>query len=346
MGLCFRSKAALAAENLFLRKQLALYEERQVRPRRATDAVRFVMSTLGALFDWSTALRVVKPDTFVRWHRRGFRLFWRWKSRPRGRPKLPRNLRDLVRQMGSQNPIWGEERIADELLLKLGLRVSPRTIGKYLSRDNGPRRTPDPKHRWTTFVRNHATAIVACDFFVVVTAAFRILYVFVMMDLETRTIVHLNVTAHPTTDWTVQQFREGLPGDHTYKYVIHDRDRIYSKEVDDGLKALGVEVLRTPVRAPRANAFCERIVRTIRRECLDFLIPLSEPHLKHVLREWVTHYNHGRPHKSLGPGIPAPLVPVMKPSPDRHLIPGVCRFMPDPVLSGLHHEYSFEQSAA
>lgn len=202
--LCFRSRAALVAENLFLRKQLALYEERKVRPRRATDAIRFVMSALGDLFDWHTALRVVKPDTLVRWHRKGFRLFWRWKSRPRGRPKLPGNVRDLIRQMGSENPTWGEERIADELLLKLGLRVSPRTIGKYLSNRNGPRRTPDPKHRWTTFVHNHASSIVACDFFVVVTAAFRVLYVFVVIELKTRRIVHHNVTDHPTAEWAMQ----------------------------------------------------------------------------------------------------------------------------------------------
>jgi len=163
LALCLWSRAALAAENLFLRKQLALYEEREVRPHRATDAVRFVMCALGRLFEWRSALRVVKPDTFTRWHRKGFRLFWRWKSRrPKGRPALPRNLRELIRRMAADNPIWGEERIADELLLKLGLRVSPRTIGKYLSRGSGPHRTPDPKQRWAIFVRNHAKGIVAC----------------------------------------------------------------------------------------------------------------------------------------------------------------------------------------
>jgi hypothetical protein len=255
LTLSVRSKAALAAENLFLRKQLALYEERKVQPHLATDAVRFVICALGRLFEWRSALRVVKPDTFIRWHRKGFRLFWRWKSRPKGRPTLPRNLRELLRRMAAENPIWGEERIADELLLKLGLRVSPRTVGKYLSRGSGPHRTPDPKQRWATFVRNHAKGIMACDFFVVVTATFRVLYVFVLIEVGTRRIVHCNVTAHPTADWALQQFREALPGDHAYRYVIHDRDRIYSKELDKMVEALGAKVLRTPVRAPKAKAY-------------------------------------------------------------------------------------------
>ena len=156
-----RSRGALTAENLFLRKQLALFQERKVKPHRATDATRFMMVLLGRVFDWRSALVVVKPDTLIRWHRRGFRLFWRWKSKPRGRPKLPAKLRELIREMAAANPIWGEARIADELLLKLGIRVSPRTVGKYLSNGSRPERTPDPKQRWMTFVRNHAKAIVA-----------------------------------------------------------------------------------------------------------------------------------------------------------------------------------------
>ena len=342
---CLRSRAALAAENLFLRKQLALFEERKAQPHRANDAVRFVMSALGRLFDWRNALCVVKPNTFVRWHRKGFRLFWRSKSRPRGRPGLPGNLRELIRRMAAENPIWGEARIADELRLKLGIRVAPRTVGKYLSDGRGPRRTPDPKQRWTTFVRNHAKGIVACDFFVVVTATFRVLYVFVVMEIGTRRIVHQNVTAHPTADWTLQQFREALPGDHAYQYVIHDRDRIYSKDLDRGVESMGVRVLRTPVRSPKANCFCERLVRTVRRECLDFLIPFSENHLKHMLREWVAHYNHGRPHKSLGPGIPVPLTATPASS-HRHQIAHDQRVLAKPVLGGLHHEYTLQELSA
>ena len=158
--LAVRSHNSLAAENLFLRKQLALFQERKVKPRRADDATRWLMATLGRMFQWRNALVSVKPDTLIRWQRRGFRLFWRWKSKPTGRPRLPENLRELIRQMAADNVSWGEERIANELKLKLGIRVSPRTVGKYL-RNGRPSRTPDPQQRWLTFVHNHAKGIVA-----------------------------------------------------------------------------------------------------------------------------------------------------------------------------------------
>ena len=180
-----RSRRALAAENLFLRKQLALFQERKVKPHRADDSTRLVMVILGRMFSWRVALVNVKPDTFLRWHRKGFRLFWRWKSRPVGRPRLPKDLRRLIREMAAENPTWGEERIANELKLELTIRVSPRTVSKYLRRD-GPVRTPDPKQRWLTFVRNHAKVIVAADFFVVITATFRTLYVFVVIEIGSR----------------------------------------------------------------------------------------------------------------------------------------------------------------
>ena len=157
--------------------------------------------------------------------------------------------------MGADNPTWGEARIADELQLKLGIRVSPRTIRKYLSGGSSSGRTPDPAQRWLTFVRNHAQAIVACDFFVVVTATFRVLYVFVIIEIGTRRIVHCNVTAHPTAEWTLQQFREGIPGEHRYRFVVHDRDRIYSRDLDAAVTAMGVKVLRTPVRSPQAMPY-------------------------------------------------------------------------------------------
>jgi hypothetical protein len=204
-----RSRRALAAENLFLRKQLALFQERNVKPRRAHDPTRLIMVILGRMFSWRNALVNVKPDTFLRWHRKGFRLLWRWKSRPVGRPRIPKDLRRLIREMAAENPTWGEERIANELNLKLTIQVSPRTVGKYLHR---PVHTPDPKQRWLTFVRNHAKVMVACDFFVVITAAFRTLYVFLVMEIGSRRILHYNVTAHPTAEWTLQQFREALPG--------------------------------------------------------------------------------------------------------------------------------------
>src|SRR5215217_7610045 len=205
LHLCLHSPAALAAENLFLRKQLALYQERQVTPRRATDATRLALLWLGRWFDWRQALAVVQPATFLRWHRQGFRLFWRWKSQP-GRPPIPSELQALIRQMVRDNPTWGQERIANELLLKLGLRVSPRTVRIYMPKrlDRGPG-TRATSQRWSTFVRNHAQAIVACDFCVAVTAPFRLLYVFVVIEHASRRLLHVNVTASPTAEWTLQQ---------------------------------------------------------------------------------------------------------------------------------------------
>jgi putative transposase len=340
-----RSSAALKAENIFLRKQLALYLEREVKPRRASDATRLSLVLLSRLFAWRDALVNVKPETLVRWHRKGFRLLWRWKSRPRGRPRVPGNLQDLIFKMAHENPMWGEERIAAELLLKLGIRVSPRTVRRYMPLDTGPGKRV-PSQRWMTFVRNQAKAMLASDFFVVVTARFQILYVFLVMEVGSRKIAHCNVTAHPTADWTLQQFREVITGEPPCRFLIHDRDSIYSPGLDSALKSMGLTVLKTPVRAPQANAFCERLIGTIRRECLDFLIPLNEKHLRRILREWVAHYNKGRPHSSLGPGIPDPPanVPLMRCA--GHLIPDNYRVVAQPILSGLHHEYQLKKVAA
>ncbi|HEY5871281.1 MAG TPA: helix-turn-helix domain-containing protein [Candidatus Tectomicrobia bacterium] len=196
--LCLRPAPALAAENLFLRKQLAQYQERQVKPRRANDATRMALIWLSRFFDWRRALVIVKPVTLIRWHRQGFRLFWRWKSQP-GRPPLPRDLQAIIRRMALENPTWGQERITNELLLKLGLRVSPRTVRKYMPGHcvGGPGKRGQSQ-RWSTFIRNHAQGIVACDFCVAVTATFRILYVFVIIEHASRRLLHVNVTAHPT----------------------------------------------------------------------------------------------------------------------------------------------------
>jgi len=240
------------------------------------------------------------------------------------------------RRDGRENPTWGEERIANELQLKLNVQVSPRTVGKYLRRD-GPVRTPDPKQRWLTFVRNHSKVIVACDFFVVITAAFRTLYVLVVMEIGSRQILHQNVIAHPTAEWTLQQLREALPGDHPYRFFIHDRDRIFSEDVDKGLTNLGVRVLRTPVRAPKANSLCERLGGSLRRECLDFLIPFNERHLRMTVRDWTTHYNRGRPHSALGPGLPEPMSDQVPANEHRHRLPVGYRVVKRSVLGGLHH---------
>jgi hypothetical protein len=265
LRLGLRAPAALAAENLLLRTQLALYQERHGTPRRATHATRLALVWLGRWFDWRQALAVVQPATFLRWHRQGFRLCWRWKSTP-GCPPIPADLHVLIRRMARENPTWGEERIANALFLKLGLRVSPRTVRKYMPQrvDHG-RGKRVTSQRWQTFVRNHAQAIVACDFCVVVTATFRLLYVFVVMEHATRRILHCNVTAHPTAQWTLQQLREAIPADHGYRFLLHDRDSIFSQRLDQHIHHLGLRVLKTPPQSPQANArSCTCSLRIIR----------------------------------------------------------------------------------
>ncbi len=342
-----RSRTALAAENLFLRKQLALYRERQVKPRRATDAIRVSLVLLARCFAWREALTIVQPATLLRWHRNAFRLVWRWRSRP-GRPRLPPELQQLIAAMARDNVTWGEERIAAELLLKLGIRVSPRTVRRYMDRGGGREgdRCWVTGQRWATFVRNHAQALVACDFCVVVTATFRILYVFVALEVGSRRLLHINATAHPTAAWILQQFREILAEPHAYRFVLHDRDSLYSAGLDAAVTAMGVRVLRTPVRAPRANAYCERVLGSLRRECLDFLIPFGEEHLRRVLRTWGVHYNRGRPHACLGPGLPEPSRELPAPVLAGHRLPATSRVVARSVLGGLHHEYSLERLAA
>jgi hypothetical protein len=207
---------------------------------------------------------------------------------------------------------WGEERIANGPKVKLGIRVSPRTVGEYLKRRGRPNlRNKD--QRWASFVRNQAK-VIAGDFFASVSLTFRFLYVFVAMEIGSRRIPHCDVTAHPTAEWTTQQFREVFNDVHPYQFVIHDHDSIFSASLDAALSDLGVRILRTPVQAPTANAYCERLVGTIRRECLDYLIPVNERHLHLTLKEFAAYYNRARPHSAVGPGTPEPILAGVAPA--------------------------------
>jgi putative transposase len=300
------------------------------------------------LFDWKEALISVRPETFTGWRRQGFKLLWRWKSRAIGRPRIPKNLRQLILTMARNNPTWGQARIAAELRLKLGIQVSARTVQKYLPEDpKGGRRQTVPSQRWMTFVRNHAKGRVASDFFASVTVRFRILYVLVLMAVGTRRLVHFNVTSHPTAAWALQQFREAMDTEAGYRFLIHDRDKIYSQELDRWIEDLGVKVLNTPFHSPQANSYCERLIGSLRRGCLDCLIPLSESHLRRMVKHWQVHYNQARSHSSLGPGLPEPRpglpVPLQE---QRHQIPVGYQVRAKPILGGLHHEYCLEEIAA
>ena len=230
----------------------------------------------------------MRPETMIRWHRAGWKLFWRLKSRP-GRPPIPPRIQALIRRMATENPSWGEERVANELLVKLDIQVSPRTVSKYLPKR--PMRRPRGDMRWSTFLRLHAQGIIACDFLVAVTATFRQLYVFVVIEHRSRRLIHCNVTAHPSASWTLQQLREAIGLHERYEYLLHDRDSIFAKHLDESITKLGAKVLKSPPRGPMANAICERVIGTIRRECLDWLIPLSEAHLRSILKSWIPHYN-------------------------------------------------------
>jgi transposase InsO family protein len=309
-----RSRRCLAAENLFLRRQLALYEERGQKARRVDAATRVSLAWLSRLCDWRSALVVVRPETLVRWHRAGWRLLWRFKSRP-GRPPIPLELRQLIRRMAMENPSWGEKR---------------------------PSGKPRGDQRWATFLRNHAKAIFACDFFVTATVTFRLLYVFVVIHHGSRRLLHFNLTAYPTAAWTLQQLREAIGFEEGYRYLIHDRDCIFAKALDDSIERLGLKIIKSPICSPTANAICERLVGTIRRECLDWLIPISEAHLRLLLKEWGIHYNRSRPHMALGPGVPDPPTVTSRPStrPSRHRIVEGLTVRAKSILGGLHHEYS------
>jgi transposase InsO family protein len=254
------------------------------------------------------------------------------------------DLQRLIVTMAQANPSWGEERIANELLLKLGLAVSPRTVGRYL-RPLRPRRGGQRSQRWATFVRNHAHAVLACDFFTAVTARFRVLHVFVVLEVGTRRILHWNVTEHPTAEWMIQQFRTIIAPETGHRFILHDRDSIYAASVDRAIASMGRHVLKTPVRTPQANAHCERLIGTIRRECLDWMIPFSERHLRRVLQEWTAHYNRGRPHTSLGPGIPDPPSEGISEQSHRHHLPIDHRVTSTSILGGLHHEYGLQRAA-
>ena len=345
VGLLFVSRDTLVAENLFLRRQLALYKERGIKPRRVDAATRVSLAVLSRLFDWRDALVVVRPETLVRWHRAGWRLFWRWKCRS-GRPPIPLELHQLIRRMANDNPLWGEERIANELFIKLGLRVSPRTVRKYMPKR--PAGLPRGDQRWSTFLRNHARSIIACDFFLAVTVTFRALYVFVVIHHRSRRLIHCNVTAHPTAAWTLQQLREVVGDEDRYLYLLHDRDSIFARELDESIARLGIKILKSAPQSPTANAICERVIGRIRRECLDWLIQMSEGHLRATLNSWVNHYNSGRPHMSLGPGVPYP--PSKEQSNNRansrhHLGEGIM-VRAHSVVGGLHHEYSLAHNSA
>ena len=319
-----RRRHELLLENLLLRQQLQVALRSQRRPRLRTWDKLFWLIVRRLHGDWRRHLVLVRPETVTRWHRRGWKLYWRWRSRPRlGRPRLSVEVRELIATMAQENPLWGTERIRGELL-KLGISVSARSIRRYRRRG----RSRAPSQSWRTFLANQAHAIWAADLFVVQTLRLRTLYVLFFISHGRRQLLHFQVTAHPTAAWVWRQLIEATAWGRQPTYLIHDRDRVYGADFATRAAAIGIKSLRTPIQAPNANSIGERVVRTLRRECLDHLIILGEQHLRSVLAEFVAYYNQDRPHRALG---------LETPVPSSRRLSGEIRSRP--VLGGLHHVY-------
>jgi transposase InsO family protein len=322
-----RSRVLLHLEIIALRHQLAVVN-RSRRPRlRLTPIDRMLWACLShSWHGWRSAIHIVKPETVIAWHRRGFRLFWTWKSRHRtGRPTVPDDVRALIREMSTANPLWGAPRIHGELQ-KLGITVSASTVAKYMQRHPRP-----PSQTWRTFLTNHASQIVAADFFVVPTASFRLLFVLVVLAHHRRRLIHVAVTEHPTAAWTAQQLRNAFPDNDAPRYLLHDRDSVF-REVATTIAAMNTSVVsvRTGPRSPWQNAYAERVIGSIRRECLNHVIVMNAAGLHQVLTEYVGYYLRSRTHLSLGKDTPItrPVIP-----------PSAGRIVALPEVGGLHHRY-------
>src|SRR5438094_34610 len=322
-----RTRRELALENLVLRQQLAVWKPRQPRPR-LTEMDRIFWIVLSRLWkNWRSSLQVVRPETVVRWHRRSFRFYWAWKSRRRwDRPGIARDLRDLIRQMSRANPLWGAPRIHGELL-KLGLTVSQAqaTVSKYMVRPRRP-----PSQAWWTFLKNHAPDLIALDFFTVPTATFRVLFVLVILTHSRRRLVHLNVTEHPTAEWTARQLLEACALEEGPRYLIRDRDQVYGERFSCQAKTLDIREAVIAPRSPWQNAYAERVIGSIRRECLDHVVVIGERHLREILSKYVNYYNGTRTHLSLSKDAPEPRSVQL---------PSEGRVVQVPRVGGLHHEY-------
>ncbi len=322
-----RTWAELEVEMLALRHQLVVLQQAAPRRPHLSRIDRLLWVLLSRLWaGWRRTVHIVQPATVVRWHRRAFALHWRWRSRRSriGRPSLAPDVRDLIRRMSAANPLWGAPRIHGELR-KLGLDVSQTTVAKYL----GHRPVP-PSPTWRTFLTAHASQLASVDFFTVPTATFRVLFVLVVLSHDRRRVVHVNVTDHPTVAWTRQQIREAFPGDAAPTYLVRDRDSIYGPDFGDFLQRFGIDDLVTAPHSPWQNPFVERVIGTLRRECLDHVIVWNERSLRRTLGLYLDDYHRWRLHLSLEKDAPEPR-PIQPPA--RGAVIECAR------VGGLHHSY-------
>jgi transposase InsO family protein len=323
----FQSHSRLALENLALRHQLAVLKRQAHKPKlRPADRLLWV-GLLRFWPRWRQALLLFQPQTVIAWQRLGFRLFWRWKSRVRGgRPSVDGDLIALIKRMWQANPTWGSPRIQAELA-KLGIPISDSTIRRYRLK---PRRSSSAQ-TWKTFLHNHVKELVAIDFFTVPTATFRVLYVFLVLAHERRKVLHFNITEAPSALWTAQQMVEAFPYTTPPRYLLQDRDGIYAADFVRRVEGLGLKQKLIAPRSPWQNPVVERLIGSIRRECLDQVIILNGPHLRQILSDYLAYYHQHRPHRSLDQDCPVsrPVEP-----------PDQGKIIELPLLGGLHHRYS------
>jgi transposase InsO family protein len=321
----FKSNTRLEAENAALRHQLIVLRRKVKGRAHLTNNDRWFFIQMYRWFpSIMEVLVIIRPETLVHWHRAGFRHYWRWKSRsPGGRPQIETDLRALIRRMNVENPLWGAPRIHGELL-KLGFEVAQSSVAKYMVKRRGP-----PSQEWRTFLRNHAPDIAAMDLFVVPTIGFDLLYAFVIMRLDRRDLVWINVTANPTAGWVARQITEAFPWDGAPRYMIRDRDRIYGTVVTRRLRTMGIRDKPTAPASPWQNGFAERLIGSIRRECLDHVIVLGEAHMRRTLKSYARYYNGVRTHRSLNKDAP-----VSRPVQRSGFISSHA------ILGGLHHHYA------
>ncbi len=333
LGVVFRSAATalrgrreLILENLALRHQLSVLQASSHRRLQLTNLDRALWTMLRHRWsEWKRALVIVQPETVVRWHRQRFRFYWRWKSRAHGgRPRFDPQVRALVRRMSLANPLWGAPRIHGELL-KLGIEISQTTVAKYM-----PRRRRPPSQSWRAFLENHLKDMVPIDFFTVPSATFQVLFVFLVLAHDRRRLLHFNVTEHPCAGWTAQQIVEAFPWDTAPRYLLRDRDAIYGTHFRRRVAGLQVaEVLIAP-RAPWQNPYVERLIGSIRRECLDHVIVFGEAHLRRILGAYIDYYHGSRTHLSLDKDAP---------NPREVQLPTMGEVIELPEVGGLHHRY-------
>ncbi len=321
------SHRQLALENLALRQQIAVLQRTTKRPRLKNSDRLFWVLLSKIWKDWAGGLAVVKPGTVIRWHRKGFRLYWTWKSRRKGhgRPAVPSEVRQLIRRMSQTNSRWGAPRVHGELL-KLGIEISQAAVSKYMVRHRKP-----PSQSWRSFLNNHVRDLVSIDFFTVPTVTFRVLFVFVILAHERRRIIHFNVTESPSAKWTAQQIVEAFPWDTAPRYLLRDRDGTYGHEFTSRIDHMGIKEVKTAPRSPWQNPFVERLIGTLRRDCIDHVIVVGENHLRRILRDYFAYYHSCRTHLSLD-----------KDSPEQRKVepPDQGKVVELPMVGGLHHRYA------